>query len=149
VLGSAVGGGVGQLVNVVVGAGGQGYLLKFGRDQELEADKLGMRYMARAGYDPVGQRQLMQILADESQGGRSPEFLSTHPHPESRIEQIDGLLAGQYRNVTGSATHKLYEQRFRERFLDPVAALPPAQADAGERRGVLNPASWCALCAAR
>lgn len=136
-----------QLTDVVVGYGGQGYLLKFGRDQELEADWLGMRYMARAGYDPAGQRQVMEILAGASEGPRPPEFLSTHPHPASRISQIEELLRTDYAGVTGRPTHGLFEKRFEKRFLDPVSKLPPAQADAG-RRGVVSIA-WCSVCAAR
>ncbi|MBZ0173632.1 MAG: M48 family metallopeptidase [Phycisphaerales bacterium] len=135
-----------QLTDVVVGYGGQGYLLKFGRDQELEADRLGMRYMALAGYDPVGQRQVMEILSKASEGPRPPEFLSTHPHPDSRIEQIETLLRTDYARVTGRRTHGLYEQRFERRFLNPVSKLPAAKADAGGR-GVMSVA-WCGVCGA-
>jgi predicted Zn-dependent protease len=133
-----------QLTDVVVGYGGQGYLLKFGRSQELEADALGMRYMTRAGYDPVGQRQVMEILAAESGAGRPPEWASTHPYPESRIGQIDDLLRTTYAGVTGTGQVNLHEDRFRTRFLDPIGAMPPASAD-GARRGVAAFA-WCALC---
>jgi len=133
-----------QLTDVVVGYGGQGYLLKFGRDQELEADALGMRYMARAGYDPVGQRQVMQILAKAAEGPRPPEFFSTHPNPESRIAQIDDLLATTYADITGKKSHGLFADRYKKRFLDPVSKLPPAQASSG--RVGLAPEAWCAIC---
>jgi predicted Zn-dependent protease len=114
-----------QLTDMVVGYGGQGYLLSFGRGQELEADKLGMRYMTRAGYDPVGQREVMEILANKSSSGaRQPEFLSTHPHPMSRIEQIDELLATTYRGVTGTDKVGHHPERFQRRFLEPVSRLP-------------------------
>lgn len=135
-----------QLTDVVVGYGGQGYLLKFGRDQELEADMLGMRYMTRAGYDPEGQRQVMQILAEAGSGARSPEFLSTHPHPESRIAQIDDLLATTYADVTGTNQVQFYESRYRTQFLEPIARVPAATGDSGgERRGVAAFA-WCSVC---
>ncbi len=133
-----------QLTDVVVGYGGQGYLLSFGRGQELEADMLGMRYMTRAGYDPAGQRQVMEILAREASGARPPEFLSTHPHPESRIAQIDDLLATEYRDVTGTDQVNDYAGRFRERFLDPISRMPAPTVDAG-RRGV-TAFAWCAVC---
>ena len=132
---------VGQYIPAVLGYGGQGYLLKFGRDQELESDALGMRYMTRAGYDPVGQRQVMEILAEASSGARQPEFLSTHPHPESRIGQIDQLLATEYRDLTGVRT---FEGRFKRKFLNRISQLPPAP-DTG-RGGVLA-AAWCSVCA--
>jgi len=67
-----------------------GAALPFSRDHELEADHLGLLYAARAGYDPreaVGVWQRM----DEA-GKRAPEFLSTHPNPGSRIEQLNQLM---------------------------------------------------------
>ena len=136
-----------QLTDAVVGYGGQGYLLHFGRGQELEADKLGMRYMARAGYDPVAQRQVMTILAEASKGPRPPEIMSTHPYPQSRIKQIDELLRTTYADVTGTPSHGLYADRFRRRFLDPISKLPAPKADAGNT-GVVNVA-WCSVCASR
>jgi len=84
---------VSEGVPMVVGYGGQGYLLKFGRDQELEADSLGMRYMASAGYDPAALLDVMTVLQQASGGGNTPEILSTHPHPESRVEQVNAELA--------------------------------------------------------
>ncbi|MFT4648932.1 MAG: putative Zn-dependent protease [Glaciecola sp.] len=65
--------------------------LPFGRDAELEADRSGLRYMARAGYDP---REAAQFWTRMSSGGGdgSPEWLSTHPTGEHRIEQIESLL---------------------------------------------------------
>ncbi len=65
--------------------------LRFGRGAELEADARGLRLMARAGYDP---RVAVQFWTRMTQLGSSgtPEFLSTHPSHEKRIEQIKGLL---------------------------------------------------------
>lgn len=135
------GGAIAQMSQAVVGYGGQGYLLQFGRGQELEADRLGMRYMARAGYDPVGQRQVMQILEESMGGARPPEWMSTHPYPESRIEQIDRLLATEYRDVTGKAGVGLFKGRFQREFLSQIAAMPEPL----HRSGVVGPA-WCAVC---
>lgn len=110
VIGATVAAGVGsdddlvQIgVPILVGVGGQGFLLKFGRNDELQADSLGMRYMSRAGYDPEAQRDVMQVLenasgggADSAGGSRPPEILSTHPYPETRIKRIDRLLEENY-----------------------------------------------------
>jgi predicted Zn-dependent protease len=68
---------IGQLVN-----------MKFGRDDELESDFLGVCFLNDAGYDPNDMARVMQILAEASQGQAPPEFFSTHPNPERRIEQI-------------------------------------------------------------
>ena len=76
-------------VPLLVQAGSGAFLLSYGRGQELESDRLGMHYMTDAGYNPIGMRQVMEILAEAAGGPSQPEFFSTHPHPESRIAQID------------------------------------------------------------
>ena len=63
--------------------------LRFGRDDELESDHLGLRFMAKAGYDPRAMVRVMEVLAEAGKGrGRQPEFFSTHPNPENRISRI-------------------------------------------------------------
>jgi predicted Zn-dependent protease len=72
---------VGQLVN-----------MKFGRDDELQSDRLGVQFMAEAGYDPRALIRVMEILASASEGARPPEFFSTHPNPENRISLIQQAI---------------------------------------------------------
>ena len=72
-----------------VGMGGQVGMLKFSRDQELEADQLGLIFMAIAGYDPREAPDFWTRMNAQSEGARPPEFLSTHPGPERRIEQLN------------------------------------------------------------
>ena len=67
-----------------------GLLLPWGRAQESEADYLGMIYMAKAGYHPAAARDLWVRMGEASSGQRQPEFLSTHPSPETRIKQLEG-----------------------------------------------------------
>lgn len=62
--------------------------LKYGRDDEMEADALGLRFMYGAGYDPRAMMRVMEILKQASGGGGQPEFMSTHPDPGNRIERI-------------------------------------------------------------
>lgn len=62
-----------------VGIGGQVGMLKFSRDQELEADQLGLIFMAIAGYDPREAPSFWERMQAASSGGAPPEFLSTHP----------------------------------------------------------------------
>jgi predicted Zn-dependent protease len=76
---------VGQLVN-----------LRYGRSDELESDRLGVRFMTEAGYDPRAMLRVMEVLAESSSGGRQPEFFSTHPNPENRIERIQQAIAEQF-----------------------------------------------------
>jgi len=75
----------------LLGVGAQyGIILPYSRDQELEADRIGLILMARAGYDPREALAFWQNM--ESAGARSPEFASTHPAPASRIAQLESLL---------------------------------------------------------
>lgn len=72
---------IGQVVN-----------MKFGRDDELQSDVLGVRYMENAGYNPCEMLTVMQILAEAGGGGGQPEFFSTHPNPENRMENIRAAI---------------------------------------------------------
>lgn len=72
--------------------------LKYGREDELESDELGFRFMTEAGYNPEGIVELMQILASANQGGEPPEFFSTHPNPDNRVERLEDLITQTYPN---------------------------------------------------
>ncbi|HBS29868.1 MAG TPA: peptidase M48 Ste24p [Phycisphaerales bacterium] len=136
---------------VVSGAGV--YALSFDRDQEIEADKLGMRYMTGAGYNPKGMLQLMQVLQRASQGGgRQPEWLSTHPLPETRIRIIEDRLkkekyAAAPPGAVTSGDDGFFQSRFQREFLEPLDRLPPATSRQS-RLDLSRPELWCALCAA-
>ncbi len=69
-----------------------GLLLPYSRLQEKEADRLGLIFMAMAGYDPHEAVGLWQRMAADNKGGKPPEFLSTHPADETRIALIRGYL---------------------------------------------------------
>lgn len=73
--------------------------LKYGREDELESDRLGLQFMTEAGYSPVGIVELMEILnsARGSAGGQ-PEFMSTHPNPENRVGQLINIIEQKYPN---------------------------------------------------
>jgi len=78
-----------------LGAGATlGIILPFSRLQETEADRLGMIYMARAGYDPRAARDLWVRMGQASakMGSSTPEWMSTHPSNASRIRDIEAML---------------------------------------------------------
>tara|TARA_R110002049_G_scaffold51341_1_gene145264 strand:+ start:771 stop:1532 length:762 start_codon:yes stop_codon:yes gene_type:complete len=82
--GASVGADAGGLVSGI----GQNVLLGNGRGDELESDDLGVRFMIKAGYDPHEMIGVMKILKAAAGPSRVPEFQSTHPDPENRIEHI-------------------------------------------------------------
>lgn len=79
--------GVGDIGGLVGGIG-QNTLLTNGRDDELESDELGVLLMIQSGYDPYQMIEVMKILKAAAGPNRVPEFQSTHPDPENRIEKI-------------------------------------------------------------
>lgn len=65
---------------------------RFSRNDESEADRIGLELTARAGYNPNAGVSLWQKMIDANQGGRPPQFLSSHPAEASRVNQIRTLL---------------------------------------------------------
>ncbi|GAB6012486.1 M48 family metallopeptidase [Viscerimonas tarda] len=93
-----------QIAAAALGLGTQvGVLLPFSRKQELEADQLGLVFMAMAGYDPRQAEAFWTRMAQ--QGSATPEFMSTHPSDAHRISDIQKYLptALKYYNGAGAA----------------------------------------------
>ncbi|HEX9940836.1 MAG TPA: M48 family metalloprotease [Thermoanaerobaculia bacterium] len=90
--------------------------LKYGRDDEREADDLGLRYLDREGYDP---RQMPEVFATlgrvsaQQKQGRIPNWLSTHPAPEDRIQRINAHIAKSGRDFSQATVG-------RERYLQAI-----------------------------
>jgi len=84
----STGASVGVDLGGLVGGIGQNTLLTNGRDDELESDDLGVLFMIRSGYQPEEMIKVMEILKAAAGPNRAPEFQSTHPDPENRIEKI-------------------------------------------------------------
>lgn len=87
--------------------------LSFGRDAELEADRRGLMYMAKAGYDPREAVAFWQRMRDATGGSQQPEWLSTHPSNENRIRQIEDLLPEVlpvYEQSRGSSGRKSFQK---------------------------------------
>lgn len=69
-----------------------GIMLPYSRTQESEADHLGLIFMAMAGYDPHAAPEFWKRMAASKQGGQPPEFLSTHPSDQTRINDITSWI---------------------------------------------------------
>ena len=87
----------GQTAAMIANMVGQMVTMRFGRQDELESDTFGVRFMAEAGYNPRELIRVMEILA-QSRGGDSgqPEFMSTHPDPGNRTQQIGQEITALY-----------------------------------------------------
>jgi len=69
-----------------------GVLLPYSRRHELEADRLGVDYMHEAGYDVAEAPRLWELMAAQSEGQRPPEFMSTHPDPNRRADELRNYI---------------------------------------------------------
>ncbi|WP_281990909.1 M48 family metalloprotease [Aquimarina aggregata] len=87
--GASVGADAGGIVNSI----GKNILLGNGRGDELESDKLGVLFMINAGYNPEEMIGVMKVLKNAAGPNRTPEFQSTHPDPDNRIEKIREAIA--------------------------------------------------------
>lgn len=85
------GGQAAQYAELAATAATLGVILPFSRTQEAEADHIGVIMMAKAGYDPRASVTLWENFAKLG-GSRQPEFLSTHPAPTSRIQNLKALM---------------------------------------------------------
>jgi len=114
-----------SLATRAVGAGAQLYTLKYGRDQEYQADSLGIRYMTAAGYDPYASADILAGLAASSDlaaaaAGRSgsavPTWASTHPNSADRVRR-----ARQLASATGKPESNPAQDTAFIRMLDGLA----------------------------
>jgi predicted Zn-dependent protease len=132
----------GQLTPTLIQFAGNTVLLQFSRPQELEADSLGMRYMAKAGYDPASLLGVMEVLEEAMGQNRGSEFFSTHPYPDTRIAAINEQLKGTY----GGSLNKLstnadaYQKRMLSRLRGATKKTDAGFGDLGD------PVLWCAHC---
>ena len=74
-----------------------GVILPFSRKQELEADRIGVDLMDKAGYNPIGALEFWKRMKQGRQGKQPLVYLSTHPVDEKRIAEIEKILQNQYK----------------------------------------------------
>lgn len=100
-LGSGIVGGAAGIDPNLINAGAGVFLLRFDRKDEAESDQLGQDLMARAGFDPRQSVELWRNMQQQSGGGAPPQWLSTHPSHDARIQSLSNQLTN---------TLPLYEQ---------------------------------------
>ncbi len=131
--GAMVGGGsmLGNLAQLGIGLGANSVLLKFSRSAERDADILGARIMAKAGYNPIEMARFFEKLEAEG-GSRGLEFFASHPNPGNRVkvveEEIRMMAARDY--AAGNASEFARIRRLAE--ATPVPQTP-ARAQAAAR----------------
>lgn len=111
----------------VASAGLQLAFLKYGRDDERQADELGLRYMLRGNYDPREMPQVFDMLdrvTRDAGGSGTPEWLSTHPNPGDRRERMERLVA---QHGAGTATAVVGRESFLRRLDGLVYGTNPRE----------------------
>jgi len=96
-----------QQIAALLGAGATyGLIMPYSREHEYEADRLGVEYMARAGYDPDEALDFWGDMSRQGGGGRQPEFFSTHPSDANRIAALQALLPAKRQIYQASRTRQ-------------------------------------------
>jgi len=112
---------IGQIIGAMVN-------LRYSRDDEYQADKLGVEYMSRAGYNPWGMVELLTVLMNlsEEEGGRLEEMFRTHPLTSNRIEEARETIEAQpsYEKFSADAPdpHRQRFLRMRRRLVEAASA---------------------------
>ncbi|MBI3208454.1 MAG: M48 family metalloprotease [Candidatus Solibacter usitatus] len=131
---SMLGGGMlGQLAQVGAGLGANSLLLKFSRGAESDADLLGTRIMAKAGYDPIEMARFFEKLqaGESGKGGSVAQFFSDHPSPGNRVKAV----TEEVRLLQSSSGDKGDVAQLK-RVQQTIGAMPaPAKANANVRGG--------------
>jgi predicted Zn-dependent protease len=102
---------MGEMLGSLAGTGAQLLFLKYGRDDEIQSDDLGLRYMTVAGYAPEAMPRVFHTLARTTKaagGARVPEWASTHPAPENREGRIQAQIAKMTPRPEGRLDRETY-----------------------------------------
>ena len=116
--GAALGSGAGNIAGQLGQLGSGALLASYSRDNERQADSLGMEYMARSGYGPQGMVGLMEMLNNMNRHKSSAAELlfSTHPMSSERYQTAVNQATKDYRQYSG-------QPLYRERYMDHTAGL--------------------------
>ena len=110
---AALGENPGLLAQLATAVAGQGFMLKYSRDMEKEADLVGFQFMTETELDPIGFVTYFERLMGE--GPNVPVFLRSHPSPERRVEYLRAALEA-YGNPPGDTLGREFHQEIVERL---------------------------------
>lgn len=132
--GAAIGDGslLARLGQLGLGLGVNSILLKYSRDAETQADALGARIMAGAGYDPLEMARFFQKLEEEG-GSRAPEFLSSHPNPGNRVRAVEAEVQTLPRRPYQAGTGRFPQMK------QMIAQLPPPERPQQQQTAAVAP----------
>ncbi|HQF87445.1 MAG TPA: M48 family metalloprotease [Acidobacteriota bacterium] len=117
----------GEIISALGGVGVALTSMKFSRDHERQADKLGMATMVQSGYDPGGMISMFQRLNAESmkKGSTAMAFMSTHPLPAERVKNMEAEVRSQYTSATSLTKTTRTFDMVKERMA--AMPMPPPQ----------------------
>lgn len=118
-----------RYIALLGGVGGSLYQLRFSRVHEHQSDELGLRYMVRAGYDPQGLVEVMEVFEELSGGGGQIAWLSTHPLTADRILEIRNTINSEYAYTQNNPQFVINRDAYQRHVLQPLRDLPPAEHD--------------------
>jgi Zn-dependent protease with chaperone function len=142
-----------QLAQLGLGFGANSLMLKYSRDAERDADIVGARMMAAAGFDPVEMARFFEKLEGKGGGGRGLQFLSDHPNPGNRVKYVEEEVRAMPRRSYSKGSSGFGEYRSSAAKIPPAERRPAAAAPAGgqtrEYRGkgfrLTHPGDWQAF----
>lgn len=127
IIGSVIGGGIGSAIGQLAQQGSQLNTLRFSRSQEYDADRLGIGYLARAGYDPaasasmlaaLGRATALEARVQGKENRSTPEWATTHPNSENRVAQASQLARQTGRAGTGLRNRDQFLAQLNGVFVD-------------------------------
>jgi hypothetical protein len=114
-------------------AGAMAWMTKYSREYETQADVLGAQIMTDAGYDPHDLANMFKTIQEQSGGSRVPQWLSDHPDPGNRYENIN--REASHLNIS---PNPIKITRDFERIKSRLRSMPPARSMAEIEKGIKN-----------
>ena len=127
-----------NLLAQLTGLVGSGFMLKFSRGAESEADAMGTRLMNEAGYNPIEMARFFEKLEADT-GGRAPELLSDHPNPGNRVKAVEAEIQGLPQQTYGASVGDFARAKALVQQIPRQSVSTPSRAPAVAPSAASNP----------